>query len=138
MKKFLLSYWGIVAVCVAICVIVLSIFKPDLGEPQTKTLQYDAKWDRFYFMENDKAVPVFELTSNNNLIEGMQIDIYDYWCCTCYYPHGTSIDIVKQDAFFYTFILCFLSCLLILVAALLIWAMRIFGKNDNQKKEKPQ
>ena len=72
MKKFLLSCWGIVVVCVAICVIVLSIFKPDLGEPQTKTLQYDAKWDRFYFMENDKAVTVFELTSNNNLIK----DVY--------------------------------------------------------------
>ena len=32
MKKFLLSCWGMVATCVAICVIVLSIFKPDLGE----------------------------------------------------------------------------------------------------------
>ena len=138
MKKFLLSCWGMVATCVAICVIVLSIFKPDLGEPQTKTLQYDAKWDRFYFMENDKAVTVSKLTSNNNLIEGMQIDIYDYWCCTCYYPHGTSIDIVKQDAFFYTFILYFLCCLSIFVAALLRWAMCIFGKNDEQKKEKPQ
>ena len=138
MKKFLLSYWGIVAVCVAICVIVLSIFKPDLGEPQTKTLQYDAKWDRFYFMENDKAVTVSKLTSNNNLIDGMQIDIYDYWCGIYYYPHGTSIDIVKQDAFYNTFILYFLSCLSIFVAASLICMMCISWKNDNQKKEKPQ
>lgn len=138
MKKFLLSYWGVVAVCVAICVVVLSIFKPDLGEPRTKTLQYDAKWDRFYFMENNKVVPVFELTSRSNLIDGMQIDIYDGLLCTYYYPHGTSIDVVKQKDYFDSFILYFLSCLSIIVAAFLICLMCVSWKNDNLKKEKSQ
>ena len=132
MKKSICSYGGIIIIALIISQIGAWIVNSDIGEPQTKTLQYDAKFERFYFMENDKAIIVKFLNTNDHLREGMMLDIYDCLIGDYFYPQGTPKKNVQYDAYVRLSGVCFLATLLVIMVVLFFFALRTV--NEDQKK----
>ena len=132
MKKSICSYWGIIIIALIISQIGAWIVNSDIGEPQTKTLQYDAKFERFYFMENDNAIIVKFLNTNDHLREGMMLDIYDCLIGDYFYPQGTPKKNVQYDAYVRLSGVCFLATLLVIMVVLFFFALRTV--NEDQKK----
>ena len=132
MKKSNCSYWVIIIIALIISQIGVCIVNSDIGEPQTKTLQYDAKFERFYFMENDKAIIVKFLNTNDHLREGMMLDIYDCLIGDYFYPQGTPKKNVQYDAYVRLSGVCFLATLLVIMVVLFFFALRTV--NEDQKK----
>ena len=135
MKKILLSYWGIIFILVAVAAVFLFLFKPDIGEPRTEILQYDDKFDCFYVMENEAAVPIYGLASNNHLIEGMGVDIYEYRMITYVYPKGTPREVVRNRVYTDVFTCVFVLCLVVVMMFLIYRATTGIGYTSGSGSE---